>query len=179
MKNKPLTYAAFAITLLATGCKQSNQADEYSTPNVTNSLSASQQMQNVKETASDAWQKVKNTTTNVWADVKESMRPAANYTYEKKDDFVAGAKADLNALDQKIKEFSDKAASADDSVKNAAEAKLQDLQGKRMELDKKLDDAKNATQANWDEMKVGFQASYNNMKASIKQAWQWLANKLS
>jgi hypothetical protein len=82
-------------------------------------------------------------------------------------------------LDQKIQALSDKAATASDSVKNEAQIKLQDLRGKRTELGKKLDAVKNASQTDWNELKVGFQTSYDDMKTSLKQAWQWLNDKLN
>jgi hypothetical protein len=101
MKNKLLIVTALAATILAAGCKQSNQVDENTTSGDTNSsLSVTQQWQKAKEVATNAWQKAKDTTTNAWANVeaettnawagiKESMQPAADYTYEKKDAFVA------------------------------------------------------------------------------------------
>ena len=190
MKNNLQILAALVATMLATGCKPSNQVDENASPSDTNSLSVTQQLQNAKEVATNAWQKVKDTTTNAWAsgkegttnawaDVKESVQSAADYNYDKKDDFVAKANADLNALDQKIQELSDKAATASDSVKNEAQTKLQDLRDKRAELGKKLDAVKNASQADWNELKVGFQTSYDDAKTSLKQAWQWLNDKLN
>ena len=36
-----------------------------------------------------------------------------------------------------------------------------------------------ATAADWDDTKTAFQNSYDDLKNSIKQAWQWLADKLS
>jgi D-ribose pyranose/furanose isomerase RbsD len=188
MKNNLQILAAIVAAMLATGCKQSSQVDENAPPSDTNSLSVTQQMQNAKEVATNAWQKVKDTTTNAWASVKEgttnawaddkeSVQSAVDYTYDKKADFVAKANADLNTLDQKIQQLSDKAATASDSVKNEAQAKLQDLRDKRTELGKKLDAVKNASQADWNELKVGFQTSYDDAKTSLKQAWQWLNDK--
>jgi ElaB/YqjD/DUF883 family membrane-anchored ribosome-binding protein len=190
MKNNLQILAVLVATMLATGCKQSSQADENAPPGDTNSLSVTQQLQNAKEVATNAWQKVKDTatntwanvkegTTNAWADAKESVQSGVDYTYDKKDDFVAKASADLNMLDQKIQELSDKAATASDSVKNEAQTKLQDLRDKRTELGKKLDAVKNASQADWNEMKAGFQTSYDDVKTSLKQTWQWLTDKLS
>jgi DNA repair exonuclease SbcCD ATPase subunit len=190
MKTKTSMISGLAIAMLATGCKQSNQVDENTSPSDTNSLSVTQQLQNAEEVATNVWQKTKDTatnawanvkegTTNAWTDIKESMQPVADYTYDKKDDFVAKASADLSALDQKIQELSDKAATASDSVKNEAQTKLQDLRNQRVELDKKLDAVKNASQADWNELKVGFQTSYDDVKTSLKQTWQWLTDKLS
>jgi hypothetical protein len=190
MKNNPQILAALAATMLATGCKQSSQVDENAPSSDTNSLSVTQQLQNAREVATNAWQKVKDTTTNAWAsvkegttnawaDAKESVQSGVDYTYDKKDAFVAKANADLNTLDQKIQQLSDKAATASDSVKNEAQTKLQDLRDKRTELGKKLDAVKNASQADWNELKVGFQTSYDDVKTSLRQTWQWLTDKLS
>jgi hypothetical protein len=82
-------------------------------------------------------------------------------------------------LDQKIGVLSDKVASISDSSKADAQAKLQDLQSQRAALDKKLDDVKNATQADWNDAKTAFENSYNDTKNSLKQTWQWLNGKLN
>ena len=41
-----------------------------------------------------------------------------------------------------------------------------------------MNDLKNATAANWDEAKAAFQQSYDDMKTGVKNAWQWLNDKL-
>jgi hypothetical protein len=115
---------------------------------------------------------VKEGTTNAWASIKDSLQSATDYTYDKKEDFVAGASADVAAVDQKIKQLSDKAASAGESVKASAQTALQDLKAKRVTLGQKLDDVKSATEANWNDVKAGFKSSYNDVKDSLKQTWQ-------
>jgi hypothetical protein len=190
MKNKPLILAALAIVTLMAGCKQSNPTDENPAASDTNSLSATQQGQNATGAATNAWQEakaattnawenVKEGTTNAWADFKDSLQTTRDYTYDKKDAFVAGARADLDALDRKIKELSDKAANTSGSVKVDAQTKLQDLRAKRVVLDNKLDAVKNATEADWDDVKTDFQNSYDDVKKSLKQTWQWLQDKLN
>jgi len=188
MKSKPLILAALAIATLVTGCKQSNPADENTAASETHSLSVTQQLQNIKADATNAWQKtkeattnaltsVKDETTNAWANIEESTQSAVDYTYDKKDAFVAKASADLDALDQSIKELSDKVATASDSVKADAQTKLQDLRDKRATLDKKLDAVKNATEATWNDVKNGFNNSYDDLKNSLKQTWQSISDK--
>ena len=179
MKSKPLILAAFVIATLATGCKQSNPVDENPAPSDTNSLSVTQQLENVKDTTTNAWSNLKEGTTNAWEDIKDSMETTKDYTYDKKDAFVASASADLDALDQKIKELSDKAATASDSVKADAQVKLQELRDKRAVLNQKLDAVKSATEADWNNTKTAFQNSYDDVKNSLKQAWQSLNDKLS
>lgn len=177
MKNKPLILGALTVAILVSAGCQKTETSDATTPGDNNSMS-----EQVKDVATNAWQKTKEVTTNVlanvkegttnaWANLKESLQSAMGYSYDKKDEFVAGASADVAALDQKIKELSDKAAGASDSVKASAQAELQDLNAKRAALGKKLDDVKNATEANWNDAKAGFKSSYDDAKASLKQAW--------
>ncbi len=181
MKNQPLILGTFAVALLVSvGCKKAEMSDEYTAAGDTNSLA-----ENAKELATNAWQKTKEVTTNVvanvkegttnaWANLKESLQSATDYTYDKKDAFVASASADVDTMDQKIKELSDKAANASDSAKASVQATLQDLKAKRVVLGQKLDDVKNSTEANWNDVKAGFKSSYDDVKDSLKQAWQGL-----
>jgi len=115
---------------------------------------------------------------NALENMKESVQSAADYTFDKKNAFTAKASSDLDALDQNIKELGDKAATGTDSIKADAQVRLQELRDKRMALQQKLDDVKNATATNWNEAKANFQQSYDDMKASVKAAWQWLNDKL-
>ncbi len=179
MKNQPLILGTLAVAILVSaGCKQNDRSDEYPAAGDTNSIS-----ENAKEIATNAWQQTKAVTTNVlanvkegttnaWASIKDSLQSATDYTYDKKEDFVAGASADVAAVDQKIKQLSDKAASAGESVKASAQTALQDLKAKRVTLGQKLDDVKSATEANWNDVKAGFKSSYNDVKDSLKQTWQ-------
>jgi flagellar hook-basal body complex protein FliE len=201
MKNKPLILAALVIATLLTGCKQSNPANQNPAASDTNSLSVTRQLQNIKEDVTNAWQKARETTTdalagvkdettnvwahtteatvNAWTDIKDSMQTTRDYTYDRKDEFVASASADLDVLDRKIKELSDNVATASDSVKAGAQTKLQDLRDKRAALDKKLDAVKNSTEADWNDVKNGFDNSYDDLKNSLKQTWQSISDKVS
>jgi hypothetical protein len=192
MKKKSLLLAVLSIATLTANCQPSAPSSESGTAagdtNAT-SLSVKQQWQTVKSDITNTWQDVKRTTTQTlaavktsttqaWTNVKNSMQSATDYTYDKKDEFVASAQTDLDVLDQKIKKFSDKAANATDSTKADAQAKLQNLRSKRAVLDKKLDNVKNATETGWDDAKTAFKNSYDDTKNSLKQAWQWLNDKL-
>jgi D-ribose pyranose/furanose isomerase RbsD len=182
MKNKPLMLGMLAVAMaVSTGCTKTDTSETYPANDDTNSMSGQ-----VKEATTNAWQKtkefttnamsnVREGTTNAWANLKESLQSATDYTYDKKEDFVAGATTDMTAVDQQISQLSDKVANASDSVKASAQAKLQQLNAQRATLGHKLDDVKNATEANWNDVKTGFTSSYDDVKASLKQAWQDVA----
>lgn len=179
-KSTSILSVILAATAVVTGCSRNS---DNGNPSATNDVpmdstnpSVSQQATTM---ATNAWEKTKEATTNAWQDIKESLSSAWDYTYDKKDAFVADATNDLSALDQKIQSLSDKAATASDNVKADAQVKLQELRAKRAVLDQKLTDVKNSTEANWNDVKAGFQASYEDAKTSVKQAWQWLKDKMN
>ncbi len=175
MKSKLTIFAALASAILVTACNQSNNAGE-STTGDTNVTSTAE---NIKDGVTNAWGKTKEVTTNVladmkegttnawanakyaatnaWTNIRESLGATEDYTFDKKDAFVTGAQADLNALDQKIQALS-----------GNADASLHD---KRTALDQKLTDVKNATQDNWNEAKAAFANSYTDVKNSVKRVW--------
>ena len=152
--------AALASAILVTGCKPSNTTDENTTGD-TNVTSTAENIKggvtnawaDVKEGTTNAWANTKYAATNAWTSIKESLGATEDYTYGKKDAFVTGAQADLNALDQKIQ-----------ALAGNADASLHD---KRAALDQKLTDVKNATQDNWNEAKTAFENSYNDVKPEV------------
>jgi hypothetical protein len=100
-----------------------------------------------------------------------------NYGYDKKEVFDDDASSDLAEMDKNIKELAEKAAAAGDGVKADAQSKIQKLSAERAELSKKLDALKSAKEANWNDLKADFQKSEYEMKTSLKQTWQWFAEK--
>jgi ElaB/YqjD/DUF883 family membrane-anchored ribosome-binding protein len=171
MKMNIMAGALVASAFLAMGCNRSRSED-------TGAGAATQTAQNIQGDLSNAWEKTKETTTNAWDKAKSSVQSTGDYTYSNKDAFLARTKADLDKLDAKIQEWSDKAVNAADSAKADAQARLQDLRAQRGVLDQKYQAVKNSTDANWDQVKAGFENSYDNMTNSMHQAWQWLNDKL-
>ena len=182
VQTKLLILTSLPVALLVAGCnKPSNPDSDYSSTN-DNSLSVTQQLQNAKEMATNAWQKTKEVTTNAWektktatvaawTDIKESLGSAGDYTYDKKDEFVSKANTDMAALDQKIKDWSDQAANGTEAMKTNAQARLKILDAKRAELGQKLEAVKNSTETNWNEAKISFKNSYEDVKNSLKNMW--------
>lgn len=135
-----------------------------------------------QEGASNTWTSVKTGTTQAWTDVKSKFasEPAkTNYLYAKKDEFVAQARGELDRLDGKIRQLSDEATNVTASAKAEAQAKLKSIKAQRGYLDKKLEDAKSATQTGWNKAQAGFQKAYDDTKSSVQAAWDWLKSKTS
>jgi hypothetical protein len=183
MKKKSSLAALAVVALLQINCTELVQAQGTNDTRSSFHQRAEEVVTNAwektKETTTNAWADVKRGTTNAWSDFKESIQPASNYTYDKKNAFVSKARSDLDALDEKIKELSDKAATASESVKTNAQPKIQELRDKRAALDTNLVEVRASVETNWNEVKVGFKKSYDGTKASVKEAWQWLNDKMS
>ncbi len=184
MKNQYLLIVTISIAAVAVGCNKSNTTmDDSNATNTATSMAdstktgVSNAWESTKNVATNAWAKTVEVTTNTWQDIKQSLQSSANYTYDKKDAFVADAQADLAVLDQKISALSNKISSGSDSVKADGQAKLQDLETQRSALDKNLDAVKASTETGWNDTKTTFVNAYNATKSSLKQAWQWVNDK--
>jgi len=161
-----------ALAAVVAGCKPANSTDE--NPPDTNST-----MQTAQDYAHAALTNTVNATTQAWAEVKASFQSAMGDSYDQKDKFVAATKSDMQVLDEKIQNLSDKIASASDSTKASLQSDLADLKGKRSVLDQKMANVENATQADWDDAKAGFENAYDDVKTSLKNTWHSLTNSNS
>jgi len=179
MKYTHLLIIVLALGAVATGCKKNNATEAGSSASDTNSslLSVTQQIENAREIATNAWQKTVAATTNAWEASKESLLSLNDSTYDKKEALVAQASTNLAALDQKLKDLSDQAATAQEAVKADAQAKMQTLRDQRALLDQKMAALKNATAADWDALKTDFNSAYDQVKTASQDFWQWLKDK--
>jgi hypothetical protein len=139
-----------------------------------------QTWEKVEHGSSNAWHTVKSGTTQAWDHTKEKFGSGSgktNYVYQQKDKFVAHASAELSDLDQKIKQFSDKAAGAGSAANAEAQQKLQTIRDQRGSLEEKFNEAKTATENQWNKAQPEFQKAYDQTKESMKEAWDWLKEK--
>ena len=107
--------------------------------------------------------------------VKEPVQSnmAFNYTFDKREVFIADAIADLTEVDQRINELADDATTAGAVIKAAAEPKIEDLRKQRFALENKLNALRSANAANWNELTADYQNAELQMKVSLQKSWQW------
>jgi chromosome segregation ATPase len=127
---------------------------------------------NKEQTTSQQMEKVKTETTQAAQDMK-------NYTFAQKAEFVKTMQGQLDALNKDLDQLSAKIDSSSDAVKAEAKPKLQALRDQTAQLNKQLDDAKNATESTWDSVKSGFQKTYDATKDGFNQARQWVSDKIA
>lgn len=123
------------------------------------------------ETASVRLDKVKMET-------KEAAYALQDYAYAQKVEFVAKMKKEL----VKIQEESDRLSAKVDGLVGAAKAdakkKLDAVREKWTLTKKQLDQAENATESTWDDVRGGFKKSYGELKDAFAQTRRWLSEKI-
>ena len=123
--------------------------------------STSQQLDKVQEKTSEAAQDMKD------------------YTFAQKAEFVKQMQSQLTALDQDLDKLSAKIESSSAAVKAEAKPKLQALRDQASQLNKQLDEVKNASESAWDNVKNGFKKAYESSKDGFNQARQWVSDKIA
>ena len=115
----------------------------------------------------------------VQADTKQAAQDMKDYTYAQKAEFVEKMQAQLTALNRDLDQLSAKVEKSSDAVKAEAKPKLQALRDQTAQLNKQLDEVKNATESTWDSVKGGFQKAYEASKDGFQQARQWVSDKIA
>ena len=127
---------------------------------------------NKEQTTSQQLEKVK-------VETKQTAQDMKDYTFAQKAEFVKTMQGQLDALNKDLDELSAKIDSSSDAVKAEAKPKLQALRDQTAQLNKQLDEAKNATESTWDSVKNGFNKAYEATKNGFNQARQWLSDKIA
>jgi predicted nucleic acid-binding Zn-ribbon protein len=115
----------------------------------------------------------------VQTETKQAAQDMKDYTFAQKAEFVAAMQIQLDALNKDLDQLSAKIDRSSDAVKAEAKPKLQALRDQTAQLNKQLDEAKNATESTWDSVKAGFQKAYDATKDGFNQARQWVSDKIA
>ena len=127
---------------------------------------------NKEQTASEQLDKVQ-------AETKQAARDMKDYTYAQKSAFVETMQVQLAALNRDQDQLAAKVETSSAAVKAEAKPKLQALRDQTAQLNKQLDEVKNATESTWDSVKAGFQKAYDSSKDGLSQARQWASAKIA
>jgi len=116
---------------------------------------------------------------NVKSETKEAAQDMKDYTFAQKAEFVKQMQGQLDALNKDLDQLAAKIDSSSDAVKAEAKPKLQALRDQAAQLNKQLDEARNATESTWDSVKNGFKKAYETTKDGFNQARQWVSDKIA
>ena len=111
---------------------------------------------------------------NTVAGVKEDSRQAADYTYEKKEEYQRSLTAQMQEIDVKIDELKAKAGRASDTVKAEFARDMEALDRQKAVLAEKMEAVKSSSASKWSEVKAGA----NSAMDSVKQAYERAKAKL-
>jgi predicted nucleic acid-binding Zn-ribbon protein len=149
MKNKTLLITFLSVTALTVGCNKEGTT-----------------------TTSQQLDKVQAETTQAAQDMKD-------YTFAQKAEFVKQMQGQLDSLNRDLDQLAAKIEKSSDAIKAEAQPKLQALRDQAAQLNKQLDDAKNATESTWESVKGGFKKAYDATKDGFNQARQWVSAKIA
>jgi len=115
----------------------------------------------------------------IQAKTEEVAQEMKDYSYAQKTQFVEKMQGQLAALNRDLDQLAARIAKSSDAVKAEAKTKLQALRDQTEQLNKRLDEVKNATESTWDTVKNGFKKAYDSSKDGFQQARQWVSDKVA
>ena len=107
---------------------------------------------------------------NTVSGVKQDSRQAADYTYEKKEEYQRDLAAQMNELDVKIDELKAKAARASDAVKAQFARDMEALDRQKAVLAEKMEAVKTSSASGWSEVKAGANSAMDSVKQTYEKA---------
>ena len=107
---------------------------------------------------------------NTVAGVKEDSRQAADYTYEKKEEYQRARAAQMRELDVKIDELKAKAGRASDAVKAEFARDMEALDRQKAVLAQKMEAVKASSASAWNDVKAGANSAMDSVKETYEKA---------
>lgn len=156
MNSTHLAIACLFLAALAVGCKPSSEP-----PATEGRQATARQLDQAKQ------------------ETQAASQAMNDYAYTQKAEFVATMQTQLAEINRDLDQLAAKIEKADDAAKAEATPRLQALRAQVAKLNTHLDDAKNATESTWDEVKAGFKQGYSELKDGFNQARQWVSEKIA
>jgi outer membrane murein-binding lipoprotein Lpp len=107
---------------------------------------------------------------NTVSGVKEDSRQAADYTYEKKEEYQRELASEMRELDVKIDELKAKAGRASDSVKAEFARDMEALDRQKAVLANKMEAVNSSSASKWDDVKAGANSAMDSVKQTYEKA---------
>jgi hypothetical protein len=149
LKQKTFFLICLAVAAFAVGCKPSNER------------STAEQLDKLK------------------TETKQAAQDLKDYTFAQKTEFTEKLKSQLAEINQDLDLLAAKIEKASDAAKAEAKPKLQALREKADELGKQLDEARNATEPTWENVKANSKKAFDEFKNGFNQARQWGSDKIA
>jgi len=154
----PISVVAALVATLAPGCKSTTEKPANET---SQDSAAALQLAKAK------------------AATLEATQAMEDYAYARKAEFVAQMKVELVATQEDLDRLGSNVSSSAGAVKAEATTKLEAARVKLAQTKQQLEQAENATESSWSDVKKGFKESYTGLKDSIVLTRQWLSDKVA
>ena len=107
---------------------------------------------------------------NTVSGMKQDTHQAAEYTYEKKEEYQRALSNQMRELDAKIDQLKAKAGRASDSVKAEFARDMEALDRQKAVLAQKMDAVKASSAAGWNDVKAGANSAMDSVKQTYEKA---------
>ena len=113
------------------------------------------------------------------AEAKDAAQDMKDYTFARKAEFIEMMQSQLDGINKDLDQLAAKIEKSSDAAKAEAQPKIQALRDQAAQLNKQLDDVKNATESTWDNVKAGFKKGFSDLKEGFQNARQWVSDKIA
>jgi len=107
---------------------------------------------------------------NTVAGMKQDTHQAADYTYEKKEEYQRALSAQMRDLEAKTEELKAKAGRASDSVRAEFNRNMESLDRQKAVLNEKMEAVKSSTASGWNQVKSSTDSAMNSVKQAYEKA---------
>jgi predicted secreted Zn-dependent protease len=119
----------------------------------------------------------KTTAEKVKKETIEAVDAAGTYAGEKKEEFSARMKNNIDQLDREIESLKSESATKSMEVREATKRKIVELQVKRDELSRKYDALEKSTGKAWTTLKTGVERAWGDVRNAYSDAKNELTSK--
>ncbi len=109
----------------------------------------------------------------------EISRDMKDYTYEQRAEFMEKMQHQLTEINHDLDQLAAKIEKSSDAVQAEAKPKLQALRDQSAQLNKQLEEVKNATKSTWESVKAISKTAYNDSKDGFNKSRQWVSEKIA
>lgn len=109
-------------------------------------------------------EKTKNEAEQVGERIESTTNSIGNDIEESKDQFIANAEDEIEALDKKIEELDKKMANVSDDVQAETKKTMESLNTQKERLEKDLESLKNTTRENWRVLASNIESGFDDLK---------------
>jgi hypothetical protein len=115
----------------------------------------------------------------VQTETKAAAKDMKDYTFAQRTEFAATMQSHLDVLTRDLDQLSAKIESSSEAVKVEARPKVQALRNDLTQLNKQLENVRNANESTWDSVKATSQKAFASVKDGFQQSRQWVSDKIA